>query len=118
MESPSSPSSHINNIPSSIQNTQELTLPGIEISVFSRFGFAVFVFSICIWVLLWSRNQVQQTKVALGQAQTQLDRAVKQQQLLELELNTLLSPGAIEEQVSTWDLEPATSVIDIYESQQ
>ena len=64
---PSSPSSHINNIPSSIQNTQELTLPGIEVSVFSRFGFAVFVFSICIWVLLWSRNQVQQTKVALGQ---------------------------------------------------
>ena len=40
------------------------------------------------------------------------------QQVLELELNALLSPGAIEEQVSTWELQPATNVIDIYESQQ
>lgn len=115
MES-SSPSNQIANISPAIQNTQELSLPGIEVSVFSRFGFAVFVFSICIWVLLWSRNQVQQTKVALGQAQTQLDRAIKQQQLLELELNTLLSPSAIEKQVISWELQPTTHVIDIVES--
>lgn len=98
-----------------IQTTQDLTLPGIEVSVFSKFGLAVVIFSVCVWVLLWSRNQVQQTKVALSQAQHQLDRAIKKQQLLELELNMILSPVSIEEQVREWKLQPASTIIDIYE---
>ena len=116
MESPSSQTTSASEIPRTAQTTQDLSLPGIEVSVFSKFTLALIIFSVCVWVLLWSRNQVQQTKVALSQAQHQLDRAVKEQQLLELELNMILSPASIEHQVQEWNLQPASTVIDIYEN--
>jgi hypothetical protein len=99
-----------------IQDTQDIRLEGVELFVIHKFGIALLMFTACVLVLLWSRNQVQQTKQALSLAQLQYDKSIKEQQLLELELNMLLAPAAIEQQVHEWDLSPSITVIDIYES--
>ena len=89
---------------------------GIEISNLNRYVFISLVIISCFLILLWSRLNLGETKVALGHAQTRYENALKERQRLELELHLLLSPGAIEQQVADWNLDPHVPVIDIFEA--
>ena len=97
---------------------QPLVLEGIELSSLNRYLAAVLVVISCFLVLLWSRLELSETRVALGHAQTRYDNALKEKQRLELELNLLLSPAAIEQQVEDMGLDSNVTIIDIGENTQ
>ena len=92
---------------------QPLVLEGIELNSLNRYLAAVLVVISCFLVLLWSRLELSETRVALGHAQTRYDNALKEKQRLELELNLLLSPAAIEQQVEDMGLDSNVTIIDI-----
>ena len=92
---------------------QPLVLEGIELNNLNRYLAAVMVLIACSLVLLWSRLELSETRVALGHAQTRYDNALKEKQRLELELNLLLSPAAIEQQVNDMGLDPNVTVIEV-----
>ena len=75
----------------------------------------IFLIVTCFLVLLWSRLDLNETKVALGIAQQEYQSALEENQRLELELNLLLAPISIQEQVKDWDLQETVKVIEIYE---
>jgi len=97
---------------------QPLVLEGIELNNLNRYLAAVLVVISCFLVLLWSRLELSETRVALGHAQTRYDNALKEKQRLELELNLLLSPAAIEQQVEDMGLDSNVTIIDIGENAQ
>jgi hypothetical protein len=90
-------------------------ISGTEVSNLNRFLLLIFLIVTCFLVLLWSRLDLNETKVALGIAQHQYQLALEEHQRLELELNLLLAPLSIQEQVKDWELQEPVTVIDIYE---
>ena len=95
---------------------QPMVLDGVEIPILNRYLLSALVLIGCLLVLLWSRLDLRETRVALGHAQTRYENALKEKQRLELELNLLLSPVAIEQQVSDWGLNSEITVVEIVEA--
>ena len=93
--------------------TQPLILEGIELHSLNRYLAAVLVVIACFLVLLWSRLELSETRVALGHAQTRYENALKEKQRLDLELNLLLSPAAIEQQVKKMGLDRNVTIIEV-----
>jgi len=92
---------------------QPMVLEGIELNSLNRYLAAILVIIACFLVLLWSRMELSETRVALGHAQTRYDNALKEKQRLELEMNLLLSPAAIEQQVNEMGLDPSVTVVEV-----
>ena len=95
--------------------TKNVSITGTEVSNLNRFFLLIFLIVTCFLVLLWSRLDLNETKVALGIAQQQYQLALEENQRLELELNLLLAPVSIQEQVKNWDLQENVKVVNIYE---
>ena len=66
--------------------TQRLSIEGIELNSLRRYLFAMFVFILCLIVLLWSRLHLNKTRMKLGEAQKTYELALKENQRLELDL--------------------------------
>ncbi|MEC7984090.1 MAG: hypothetical protein VX278_02930 [Myxococcota bacterium] len=97
---------------------QTLTsIEGIELSSLKRYMVALFILIVCLIVLLWSRLQLSKTRMELGKAQNTYEEALREHQRLELELNLLLSPAAIEQQINQLGLDPNVTVIDVSKKQ-
>ena len=94
---------------------ENLYISGAEVSNLNRFLLLIFLIVTCFLVLLWSRLDLNETKVALGIAQQQYQLGLEENQRLELELNLLLAPVSIQEQVKDWDLQESVKVVNIYE---
>ena len=90
-----------------------LSIEGIELSSLKRYMVALFILILCLIILLWSRLQLSQTRMELGKAQNTYEEALQEHQRLELELNLLLSPAAIEQQINELGLDSNVTVIDI-----
>ncbi len=93
-------------------------LPTAQLNTLSRYLFVLLAVITSFLVLLWSRLDISETKVAMGNAQKEYRAALEENHRLRLELNLLLDPASIERQVDTWDLEPNVKSIDIYEVRQ
>jgi hypothetical protein len=100
---------------SSKQNIHIPKLPDVEVNTLSKYLFVILVLITCFLTLLWSRLDINETKVAMGNAQNDYRRALEENHRLQLELNLLLDPASIERQVETWNLERNVDTIDIYE---
>lgn len=100
---------------SSTQNIHIPKLPDVEVNTLSKYLFVILVLITCFLTLLWSRLDINETKVAMGNAQNDYRRALEENHRLQLELNLLLDPASIERQVETWNLERNVDTIDIYE---
>jgi len=94
---------------------EQVYISGAEVSNLNRFLLLVFLIVTCFLVLLWSRLDLNETKVALGIAQQEYQAALEENQRLELELNVLLAPISIQDQIKDWDLQESVKVVDIYE---
>ena len=90
-------------------------LPGVEVNNLTRYILVLLVLVTCFLTLLWSRLDINETKVAMGKAQRNYRTALEENHRLQLELNLLLDPASIERQVEEWDLEKKGNAIDIYE---
>lgn len=99
--------------PSKTSITQRFSIEGIELSNLRRYLVAVIVFILCLIILLWSRIHLSKTRMKLGTAQQAYETALKENQRLELEINYILSPASIEQQIKQNDLDPNVPVIDI-----
>ncbi len=97
------------------QNVHIPSLPDVEVNTLSKYLFVLLVLITCFLTLLWSRLDINETKVAMGNAQNDYRRALEENHRLQLELNLLLDPASIERQVETWNLERNVDTIDIYE---
>ena len=53
------------------------------------------LFISCIIVLLWSRLDIRETRVALSQAQKEYKEAMEEQHRLQLELDSILAPSTV-----------------------
>ena len=95
---------------------EKVYISGTEVSNLNRFLLLVFLIVTCFLVLLWSRLDLNETKVALGIAQQQYQLGLEENQRLELELNLLLAPVSIQEQVKNWELQENVQIINIYEA--
>jgi hypothetical protein len=93
--------------------TQRFSIEGIELSNLRRYAFAIFVLIFCLIILLWSRLHLSKTRMKLGKAQKSYELALKENQRLELELNYILSPASIDQQIKQNQLDPNVPVIDI-----
>ena len=93
-----------------------MAIEGIELPILNRYLLAALVLIGCLLVLLWSRLHLRETRVQLGHSRARYEAALKEQQRLELELNLLLSPAAIEEQVEGWGLNNQIQIIEINEA--
>lgn len=93
--------------------TQRFSIEGIELSNLRRYIFAIFVLILCLIILLWSRLHLSKTRMKLGKAQKSYELALKENQRLELELNYILSPASIDQQIKQNQLDPNVPVIDI-----
>jgi len=98
--------------------SQRLSIDGIELSNLRRYAFAIAAIILCLIVLLWSRIHLSKTRMKLGKAQKSYEVALKENQRLELELNYILSPSSIEQQILQNNLDPNVPVIDIPASPQ
>ena len=92
-------------------------LPGVAINTLTKYLFVIVVLVVCFLILLWSRLDINETNVALGNAQDNYRAALEENHRLQLELNLLLDPASIERQVEGWELEQKVDTIDIYEVQ-
>ena len=101
-----------NTTPTKIVRTLS-SIEGIELSSLKRYMVALFILILCLIILLWSRLQLSKTRMALGKSQNTYEEALREHQRLELELNLLLSPAAIEQQINELGLDPNVTVIDI-----
>lgn len=90
-------------------------MPDVEVNTLSKYLFVLLVLITCCLTLLWSRLDINETKVAMGNAQNDYRKAIEENHRLQLELNLLLDPASIERQVDTWNLERNVDTIDIYE---
>ena len=90
-----------------------MVLQGIELNGLSRYVAPLVVIGACFMVMLWSSIELKNTRTALGKAQTRYESALKEKQRLELEMNLLLSPAAIEQQVNDLGLDPNVTVIEV-----
>lgn len=90
-------------------------MPDVEVNTLSKYLFVLLVLITCCLTLLWSRLDINETKVAMGNAQNDYRKAIEENHRLQLELNLLLDPASIERQVDTWKLERNVDTIDIYE---
>ena len=93
-------------------------LPDVEVNTLSKYLFVLLVLITCFLTLLWSRLDINETKVAMGNAQNDYRKALEENHRLQPELNLLLDPASIERQVETWNLERNVDTIDIYEVKQ
>lgn len=90
-------------------------LPGIALNTLSKYLLVILTLVGCFLLLLWSRLDINETNVALGNAQDNYRAALEENHRLQLELNLLLDPASIERQIEDWDLEQKLDTIDIYE---
>ena len=90
-------------------------IPDVEVNTLSKYLFVLLVLITCCLTLLWSRLDINETKVAMGNAQNDYRKAIEENHRLQLELNLLLDPASIERQVDAWNLERNVDTIDIYE---
>ena len=90
-------------------------MPDVEVNTLSKYLFVLLVLITCCLTLWWSRLDINETKVAMGNAQNDYRKAIEENHRLQLELNLLLDPASIERQVDTWNLERNVDTIDIYE---
>ena len=90
-------------------------MPDVEVNTLSKYLFVLLVLITCCLTLLWSRLDINETKVAMGNAQNDYRKAIEENHRLQLELNLLLDPASIERQVDAWNLERNVDTIDIYE---
>ena len=90
-----------------------MVLQGIELNGLSRYIAPLVVIGACVMIMLWSSIELKNTRTALGKAQTRYENALKEKQRLELEMNLLLSPAAIEQQVNELGLDPNVTVIEV-----
>ena len=93
--------------------SQRFAIEGIELSNLRRYIVAIVVFIICLIILLWSRIHLSKTRLKLGKAQHFYELALKENQRLELEINYILSPASIDQQIKQNNLDPNVPVIDI-----
>lgn len=93
-------------------------LPNLPLNTISKYLLVLLVLVTSFLTLLWSRLDINETKVAMGNAQKNYRSALEENHRLQLELNLLLDPASIERQVETWDLEHNIDTIDIYEVRQ
>ena len=103
---------------SSVKSVPIPNLHDVEVNTLSRYLFVLLVLITCFLTLLWSRLDINETKVAMGNAQNDYRKALEENHRLQLELNLLLDPASIERQVETWNLERNVDTIDIYEVKQ
>lgn len=96
-----------------VKNTS--ILPGIAIPTLTKYLFVILTLVVCFLTLLWSRLDINETNVALGNAQNHYRAALEENHRLQLELNLLLDPASIERQIENWELEQKVDTIDIYE---
>ena len=87
----------------------------VEISNMTRYLAITSVIVVCFLILLWSRLDINSTKVALGKAQQEYRDALEENRRLQLELNLLLAPASIKSQIAEWDLNENSTVIEIIE---
>jgi hypothetical protein len=92
-----------------------ITLEGIELSMVYRYLFAAFVLIGCFLILLWSRLDLRETRVALNHAQLKYEAALEERHRLELELNLLLSPTTVEDDAKTYELDNQIRIVNIRE---
>ena len=90
-----------------------MVLQGIELNGLSRYIAPLIVIGACIMVMLWSSIELKNTRSSLVAAQTRYENALKEKQRLELEMNLLLSPAAIEQQVNELGLDRNVTVIEV-----
>ena len=95
-----------------------MVLQGIELNGLSRYIAPLVVIGACVMVMLWSSIELKNTRTSLGKAQTRYENALKEKQRLELEMNLLLSPAAIEQQVNELGLDRNVTVIEVGADQQ
>ena len=93
--------------------SQRFSIEGIELSSLKRYMIALSVLILCLLLLLWSRIQLGKPRMKLGKAQQSYEVALKEHQRLELELNYILSPASIDQQIQKHDLDPNVPVIDV-----
>lgn len=95
---------------------ERFSIEGTELSKInlSRYFFAVSVLILCLLILLWSRLHLSKTRMKLGKAQQSYELALKENQRLELEINYILSPASIDQQIKQNHLDPNVPVIDIH----
>jgi hypothetical protein len=93
-------------------------LPNVPLNTISKYLLVLLVLVTSFLTLLWSRLDINETKVAMGNAQRDYRSALEENHRLQLELNLLLDPASIERQVETWDLQHNIDTIDIYEVRQ
>ena len=70
----------------------------------------------CGLTLLWSRLDLNETRVALGHAQRDYQAALEEHQRLQIELSVLTSPTSVQQQIKAWELETNNNVIEIFEA--
>ena len=87
---------------------ERFSIEGTELSNLnlSRYLFAVAVLILCLLILLWSRLHLSKTRMKLGEAQKSYEIALKENQRLELEINYILSPTSIDQQIKQNHLDP------------
>jgi hypothetical protein len=95
---------------------QPIQLNGVELPVLSRYAVALGFLIFCIIVLLWSRLDLRETRVSLSQAHTEYKSAIEEQHRLQLELDSLLAPSSIRNNIQNFDFTAEIDVIEITES--
>ena len=98
--------------------SQRFSIEGIELSSLKRYMVALGVVILCLLLLLWSRIQLGKTRMKLGKAQQSYEVALKEHQRLELELNYILSPASIDQQIEKHNLDPNVPIIEINSKDQ
>ena len=93
--------------------SQRFSIEGIELRSLKRYLVAIGVVILCLLLLLWSRIQLGKTRMKLSQAQQSYEIALKEHQRLELELNYILSPASIDQQIKKHNLDPNVPIIEI-----
>ena len=91
-------------------------LGGFETSNLGRFFIVFLVIVSCGLTLLWSRLDLNETRVALGHAQRDYQAALEEHQRLQIELSVLTSPTSVQQQIKAWELETNNNVIEIFEA--
>ena len=61
----------------SAQNIQISILPDVEVNTLSKYLFVLLVLITCFLTLLWSRLDINETKVAMGNAQNDYLKALE-----------------------------------------
>ena len=95
---------------------QPIQLKGVELPVLSRYAFALGLLISCIIVLLWSRLDIRETRVALSQAQKEYKEAMEEQHRLQLELDSILAPSTVRGNIQDFNFTADIQVVEIIEN--